>query len=190
MNIEQFERFQSQAREAGVLYYFSGDLNQAILAALGEALRHRLEAQGVAGPVRRKLFSTFIEMAQNVIHYAAPDEGEAARPEETHKRASLALGTEGQDFWIVCGNLVEVDYIPRISGRLTELRALSLPEIKARYRDQMANDDHGNQDGTSKGAGLGFLTIARDSKSPIEFSFASDPASGGSRAFFIIKAVV
>nr|WP_320131782.1 SiaB family protein kinase [uncultured Holophaga sp.] len=189
MNIEQFERFQGQAREAGVLYYFCGDLNQTIMAALGEALRHRLEVEGVAGPIRRKLFSTFIEMAQNVIHYAAPDEGEAAQAAD-HKRASLALGQDGSDYWIVCGNLVDVEYIPRISAKLGELRSLSLPEIKQRYRQQVANDEHAVQDGVSRGAGLGLLTIARDSKSPIEFSFASDPASQGARAFFIIKAVV
>jgi len=189
VNIEQFERFQGQAREANVIYYFSGDLNQAILGALGEALRHRLEAQGVAGPVRRKLFSTFVEMAQNVIHYAAPDD-DAPVELHAHKRASIALGCDGADYWIVCGNQVQVDYIPRIADRLNELRSLSLPEIKERYRHQVANDGHEQEDGISKGAGLGLLTIARDSKFPIEFSFASDPASNGSRAFFIIKAVV
>ncbi|WP_005035279.1 SiaB family protein kinase [Holophaga foetida] len=189
MNIEQFERFQGQAREANVIYYFSGDLNQAILGALGEALRHRLEAQGVAGPVRRKLFSTFVEMAQNVIHYAAPEDGPSSE-QHPHKRASIALGWDGSSYWIVCGNQVQVEYIPRISERLTELRSLSLPEIKERYKHQVANDEHQNQDGISKGAGLGLLTIARDSKFPIEFSFASDPASNGSHAFFIIKAVV
>jgi len=189
VNIEQFELFQGQAREAGVIYYFSGDLNQSILGALGEALRHRLEVQGVAGPIRRKLFSTFIEMAQNVIFYGASEEG-AEEGAPTQKRAAIALGSEGEGFWIVCGNLVEVGYIPRISERLTEIRSLSLPEIKERYKQQVANDEHAAQDGISKGAGLGLLTIARDSKFPIEFSFASDPSSNGSKAFFIIKAVV
>lgn len=189
MNIEQFERFQGQAREANVIYYFNGDLNQPILGALGEALRHRLEAQGVAGPIRRKLFSTFIEMAQNVIHYAAPEDCIDAGL-HCHKRASIALGFDGNDYWVVCGNLMGVEYIPRVSERLTELRGLSLPEIKERYKHQVANDAHEAEDGISKGAGLGLLTIARDSKFPIEFSFASDPASNGSRAFFIIKAVV
>jgi len=190
MNIDQFERFQTQAREANVLYYFNGDLNQTIMAALGEALRHRLEAHSVSGPARRKVFSTFVEMAQNVLYYGALEEDAPQETAAANKRASMALGCEGQHYWIVCGNLVEVAHIPRISERLNELRSLSLPEIKERYRNQVANDEHAREDTTSKGAGLGLLTIARDSKAPIEFSFASDPDSHGTKAFFIIKAVV
>jgi len=174
VNLEQFSRFQGHAQEAHVLYYFSGDINEAVLGGLGEALRHRLESQSLAGPVRRKLFSTFIEMAQNVIHYAASEAGDALDP-KPGKRASIALGCDGSDYWVVCGNRVDVAYIPRITERLTELQGLSLPEIKQRYKQQVANDEHQEQDSVSKGAGLGLLTIARDSKSPIEFSFASEP---------------
>ena len=42
----------------------------------------------------------------------------------------------------------------------------------------------------SKGAGLGWLTVARDSKQPLEYSFSSDSIGNGKYAYFLVKAVI
>ena len=81
-------------------------------------------------------------------------------------------------------------HIARLSEKLDAVRSMSLEDIRKTYREQLHNPQHEHSDAISKGAGLGWLTIARDAKQPLQYSFASDPTSNGASAFFFAKAVV
>jgi hypothetical protein len=64
------------------------------------------------------------------------------------------------------------------------LRTMTLEEIKRAYQDTLrAEVPEG-----SKGAGLGFLTVARDASEPLEFEF--EPCSGDDGMMFYLKATV
>src|SRR6218665_800508 len=67
----EYGAFFELARQNRVIFYYVGYFSQNIIAAMAEAVKLQLEVSGVAGPTRRKLFSSFVEMAQNIIHYSA-----------------------------------------------------------------------------------------------------------------------
>ena len=71
MNSPDFERFQASAQDCGVLFYYAGEFTPAVIAAAADSLKARLATEDASGPAKRKLFSTFVEMAQNILHYAA-----------------------------------------------------------------------------------------------------------------------
>lgn len=188
MNLTSFDLFQTQASASGVLFYHSGEFNEAVIAAAAQSLRHRMEESGATGPVKRKLFSTFVEMAQNIVHYAARPTGADALP---GREGTVALGRNGDDdYWVICVNRVDTAHVARLSAKLDVVRSMSLEDIRKTYREQLHNTQHEHTDAISKGAGLGWLTIARDAKQPLEYSFASDPASSGATTFFFAKAVI
>ena len=187
MNLSSFELFQTQAAASGILFYHSGEFNEAVVAAAAQTLKHRVEENGATGPVKRKLFSTFVEMAQNIVHYAALPPGADATQ---GKDGTVAVGRSADDYWVICVNRVDTAHIARLSEKLDAVRSMSLEDIRKTYREQLHNTQHAQTDAISKGAGLGWLTIARDAKQPLEYSFASDPASNGASAFFFAKAVV
>jgi hypothetical protein len=60
---------------------------------------------------------------------------------------------------------------------------MTLEEIKRAYQNTLRAD---LPEG-SKGAGLGFLTVARDASEPLDFEFV--PCAGG-RQMFYLKATV
>ncbi len=207
MNSPDFERFQASAQGCGVLFYYAGEFTPAVIAAAADSLKARLATEDATGPAKRKLFSTFVEMAQNILHYAAATP--AADGTLPTPRGAIAVGREDMadiaeaaqgHYWIVCSNPVDVDFVPRLTEKLNAVRAMSLEEIKQSYREQLRNPTHSADDPISKGAGLGLLTIARDSCAPLEYSFAStstasststatDPAHPGVRtALFHVKA--
>lgn len=191
MDLSTFGEFRAKAEAAGVVFYHSGEFNGSIVQAAADSLRSRLEELGTAGPAKRKLFSTFVEMAQNIVHYSAPELDGDGEPAPV-KHGTISVGrTEDAHFWIVCVNRVETAHIPRLSEKLDAVRAMSLEEIKKAYKEQLHNTEHEQQDQVSRGAGLGWLTIARDSHQPLEYSFASDPLSrNGASAYFFVKAVI
>ncbi len=100
------------------------------------------------------------------------------------------MGQAEESYWIACGNLVPSEQVERINSKLTTIRSMSLAEIKAAYREQLANDEHESTDDISKGAGLGLLTIARDSRQPLEFEFAPHQQSAGRYSYFYLKTVI
>lgn len=188
MDIASFNAFQQQAVNAGVVFFHAGEFTSPIIAAASEALKHRLQETGASGPVTRKLFSTFVEMAQNVHHYGAP----AADAATSSPAASgtIAIVNEGGTFTIICVNRIETTQVARLTEKLESVRSMSLEEIKKAYKEQLRNADHGTENPDSKGAGLGWLTIARDSKEPLVYSFMSDALDSSRYAHFLVKAVV
>jgi len=163
MNLSHFADFCEQAVKDGVLFYYTGEFSQNVIGAMTDTLKQRLDAVGVSGPARRKLFSTFVEMSQNIMHYAD------AAPSGGAKVGALAVGKTGDSkYWIVSGNPVRVEHVERIKGKVEPLRTMTIDEIKAAYREQLRNDDH-EQDAVSRGAGLGFLTVAREASEPLQY---------------------
>lgn len=191
MNGADFERFQASAQGCGVLFYYAGEFTPPVVAAAADSLKARLATEDASGPAKRKLFSTFVEMAQNILHYAAAtpaDDGSAPAP-----RGAIGVGREDATdaaghYWIVCSNAVDVDYVPRLADKLNAVRAMSLEEIKQSYREQLRNPTHSADDPISKGAGLGLLTIARDASAPLEYSFASTADPAARTALFHVRA--
>jgi hypothetical protein len=190
MDFSTFERFSSGAALSGVIFFYAGEFSSPVVAAAADIVKQRLQGEDTSGATRRKLFSSFVEMAQNITHYAV--EGDPTRPGVTNgKHGAIAVGqSEAGHFWIACANRVDVAHVPGISDKLNRLRTMSLDEIRQHYRAQLHNTDHETENPGSRGAGLGLLTIARDSTAPLEFCFASDPAQDGHNAYFYVKAVI
>lgn len=184
MNIEVFKGYRQFVAEQGVLFYYDGFLSQAIVGAMSEALRDKLEAEDSSSRATRRVFSAFVEMLQNIIHYAdaAPGADHGAVP-----CGNVAVGRKNNRYYIVSGNTVATSHVDRLQTKLEAIRSMPHDEIKAEYKRKLRTDE---QDDNSKGAGLGFLTVARDASEPIEYLFEPIAGSGNALSFFYLKATV
>lgn len=183
MNLDIFNAFRDVASVNGVIFYYNGNISQNVILTMGDALKQRLEKQDAKAPTSRKLFSSFIEMVQNALHYS-PD-----APDSTgEKLGAVAVGRREDRFFIVCGNLVRKQNVERIREKLEPIMKMSLDEIKLAYREQLKSE--GSDDNTSKGAGLGFLTLARDAVEPIEYSLVDMPGRESEFSYFYLKAII
>jgi hypothetical protein len=181
MRLEDFERFRGVAAARGVLFYHAGEFTSEAVEALAQTLRRRLDELGVDAPLRRRLHAAFVEMAQNVLHYAAeveaPDDDEVCSP--SSGGAAIAMGRDGDGFWVVCGNHLPTILAPRLAAKLEALRGLSGDELREAYRRQLVDEDHESRDDVSRGGGLGLMTVARSASAPLEWELLPHAASGG-----------
>ena len=176
----------SLAREHQVIFYYVGYFSQHIVAAMADAVKLQLEVAGVAAPTRRKLFSSFVEMAQNIIHYSADSLTPASQNDGELRHGSVCIRREFDgSFSLLCANPIEPLMAEELRVKLTALRSMTLEEIKLAYRQTLRED---TPDG-SKGAGLGFLTVARDAREPLEFDFDANNESGDSPVFYLKAAI-
>jgi hypothetical protein len=171
------------AGEAPEVFHYEGPLDQKVVSDSAEMLKQKLA--GAENAKIRKVFSSFVEIVQNALHYSPdlPDNG-------GEKVAAVSVIKDNDHFRIVCGNLVENQYVPRIKQKIEPLLQMSIDEIKAAYRQQLKNDAHSEQDPISKGAGLGFLTMARDATAPIRYQIVDSLEQNEALALFYIEATI
>lgn len=183
MTTATIDAFLAHAAEQQVLLHYSGDLSGSIVATLSDTVRERLDDSAPDRRVARRVFSAFVEMAQNVLHYGHRPSG-CETP-----NATLTVVRDEERFAVICCNRVRGEQVGRIRSRVESVRAMTLDEIKAAYRTQLRNDEHEQTDTESRGAGLGFLTLAREASEPIDYrivAVAGEPDS----AEFHLRAII
>ncbi|WP_434775985.1 SiaB family protein kinase [Pseudomonas oryzihabitans] len=173
------------AQQQQVIFYHHGYFSHGIVAAMAEVVKLQLEFEGISGATRRKLFSSFIELSQNVLHYSAD-----ALPPDTLADAKLGQGSvcitrQDGNYQMLCANPIVSDKVQALRARLEPLCSMSIEQIKQAYRESLRAETPTD----SKGAGLGFLTMARDASAPLEFAFHPSTRNPGT-ALFCLKAII
>jgi hypothetical protein len=182
---DQYREFCEFARQKKVIFYYVGYFSQNIVTAMAEAVKLRLEQSGAAGPIRRRLFSSFVEMAQNIIHYSSDTLTPPEQQEHELRHGSVCIGVDEEGrYFLFCANPIRVALAETLRERLETLRRMTLDEIKACYRESLRSETPED----SKGAGLGLLTMARDASEPLEFEFESTEDHG--IAMFFLKTTI
>lgn len=190
--VETYRAFFDLAQRHQVIFYYVGYFSQTIIASMAEAMKLQLEVAGVPGPTRRKLFSSFVEMAQNIVHYSADSLTRTGDEDGELRHGSVCIKQEGDGrFLLLCANAIERRMVDELRPKLDALHSMTLEEIKQAYKQTLRSD---TPEG-SKGAGMGFLTVARDASKPLEFDFQLPDGVHGAEntqgaAVFYLKATI
>jgi hypothetical protein len=179
-----YRAFKKMLDEQGIIFSFSGYISEGVLYSLGEALRQKMTIEEADVTTIKKVFSVFVEQAQNIIRYSAEKVGK----EEVGKTLELSsgvvtIGNERGRFFITCANVMRNADVPKLRERLEQLRAMDKDQLKAFYKERLREPPEDD----SKGATIGLIEIARRSSEPIEFDFAPIDASS---QFFCLKALI
>lgn len=161
-----------------ILFFYFGEISQSLIVELAALLEQRIESAAAS----RKVFSFVTEMAQNVIHYAS-GENDHNQCDPECRFGVLTVGRERDEYFIICGNLVKTADKKRLQRRLEALSDLDTEALKAKYREQRKK---GPEPG-SKGAGLGFLDMAKKCRGNLAYEFRK---VDDRFYFFSVKAIV
>jgi hypothetical protein len=161
--------FKKELAKEGIFFCFSGPISQDLLVEFGSVLRQKIQMGESRNSVALRVFSMVVEQAQNIIHYSAErcPRTNASEKDEELSIGIIAVGYEGGHYFVLSGNMIESDKVEGLRKRLTELRTMSREDLKKHYKEQRKI----GPDSTSKGAGLGFIDMAKKSSRPIEFDF-------------------
>ncbi|RFB71292.1 MULTISPECIES: SiaB family protein kinase [unclassified Herbaspirillum] len=171
---KQWDDFHSYVERRDVIFYYVGYFSQTIIAAMADAVKLRVEHAGAVAQTRRKLFSSFIEMAQNIVHYSADSYEKEGSSEASMRHGAVFISLTDERYYLHCANPVKADVAEKLREKLEHLRSLTIDEIKLEYKETLRAETPAD----SKGAGLGFLTMARDASAPLEFELSPATANG------------
>ncbi|QEP44925.1 hypothetical protein D5085_18360 [Ectothiorhodospiraceae bacterium BW-2] len=152
--------FREQLQREGVIFCYCGFISEDLLASIGNQLRGKLEQDEVDKKVARTVFHLFVEQVQNVIRYSVEPTEKTALMLDSRYGLAMIGELEGE-YFVTCSNMIRSDEAPKLSGNLEHILSLSGAELKQLYREAL----RGETPEGSKGAGVGFIDIARRAKS-------------------------
>jgi hypothetical protein len=163
--------------DAGIIFAYCGYVSEPMLTGLGEAVKQRLAAEDMDTKTLRSVFAVFIEQMQNIIRYSAEKRQRTApgehAPSPEVRYGLITIGRDGQGIVVKAGNLVHVEDVGRLGSKLEHIRAADRAGLKALYKETLKGGPVEPDGETSKGAGVGFIEIARRASKPIDFEFMS-----------------
>jgi hypothetical protein len=178
--------FDGELERRGIFFCFRGPISHEILVELGITLEQRLKQENADSSKALKMFAMVMEMTQNIIHYSVdrvPKENPGMQPEGNISHGIIAIGRDRDGYFILSGNKIKNTEINRMRDRLSIVRRMTKAELKQYYREQRKK----SPDAQSKGAGLGFIDLAKRSTRPIEFHFKK---IDDEHSFFSLKTAV
>lgn len=163
-----------------IMLCFNGPISRSLIEEIGNALRNYLAAEQAQPSAAMDVFAVYIEMTQNIRHYATHMQ---YGDQDASATVAIARNEEGR-YVVSAGNLVEHADGQRLVEWIEGLAGLDKVQLKAAYKEQLRKPREAE---SVSGAGLGLLDIARKSSEPLHASLRDQPDG---RAFFSLRAVI
>ena len=160
-----------------ILLCFNGPISAPLIEEIGTALRKHMENIDESPSAVSDVFSVYIEMAQNIRHYAQQHQCE-------HEASTIVISRDDDGRYIICaGNVVEDDDGRQLVSRIRGLAELDKAALKAAFKTQLRQP----RETLGRGAGLGLIDMAR--KASQALSCALQPLTGG-RSLFSLRVIL
>ncbi|KIX13045.1 SiaB family protein kinase [Dethiosulfatarculus sandiegensis] len=152
-------------REKGILITFSGPFTHKIIEELGKAIRGHLEDEKLKASDTMRVFSVFVEQAQNVKNYVTTAFKDC--PDQVLLTTGMVtIAKAGVDYSVSSGNMIKKQDAQKLIDWLEYLNTLDRKELRALYKEQARKP----MPEGALGAGLGLIDMARTAKAPLQHS--------------------
>lgn len=141
--------FYSQIEQEDVLLSYKGPITDFLLTEFSNDIRSQLREERKAG---KKVFSIFMELAQNVLYYSREMDGF----DGDDKVGILAVFELDDCFKVMTGNMIPAESVPKLVEKCKKINSLDRESLRAYKRELRDSPPHSG----SKGAGIGLVQVA------------------------------
>ncbi|CAA6813294.1 MAG: Unknown protein [uncultured Sulfurovum sp.] len=150
-----------------IIYEFAGKINKPLMIEAANDIEGLLLEKCLNKDKVKNVFELFVETAQNILNYAYRDILVQDNREATFCNFSLSYFTNTDTYVLESCNLIKEEQQKVIEEKLEVIKGLDQKALRrlVRKKSRSAEDRH------EKGAGLGYIMMARKSCAPIEVNF-------------------
>ncbi len=149
--------YYSLTKRDDVLISYKGPVSDTILAEISRDIRDKFSENPKAS---KKLFSIFVELAQNILYYSSEKVQFSNRNDSI---GTILITKTSKHLTFSCGNLVENKYINDLVEGCEKINSLDREELREYKRETRSAP----QKERSKGAGIGLIQVALTSGNPL-----------------------
>jgi len=153
--------------EEGIVFSFSGMISQSLTSFMVETAKIQLQERGEDGKLIRNMFLIAIEQLQNIMSYSKDkDIGDGTKYTSPGVMV-IGIDKEKNKYYVNSSNqIIESDRV-KVSQKIHYINSLQRDELRKYLRDKLrsAEDKH------ERGAGVGFIEMAKRSSEKLEYDF-------------------
>ena len=175
--------FKETLDKEGIIFSFSGTISQSILSSIAETIEKELLTAGISFTLIQNIFAVFTEQIQNMMSYS-----HERIPLGNNAFESPGVCVVGYDknmghYYVCSANIMCIEDEPELRKKLDKLIDMNKAEVRQYYKELRRCGENKHE----RGAGLGFLEMAKRSAVPMQYSILH---LENSRAFFEIKVYI
>lgn len=168
--------------EEGIVFSFSGMISQSLTAFMIETAKNQLQQQGEDSKIIRNMCLISIEQLQNIMSYSknknVTDKSKYISP------GVLVVGIdkEKNKYYVNSSNEIVEEDKQKVSSKIDFINSMTKEELRKYLRQKLrtAEDTH------DRGAGVGFIEMAKRSSEKLEYDFEQV----GDKLYFHIKTYI
>lgn len=165
LKMDQFVLMDYQpSNKEDVLVYYKGAFTASVLSQISINIRRRISR---SKRVAKRVFSIFIELAQNVALYSTEINQLGGSDEEYTAGVGVFLIEDKQDYYLLTvGNLVSNQEGQRVAGKIDDINQLdenALRSLKVKQRAKPRYDGR-------HGANIGLIHVALQAAKPFKYT--------------------
>jgi len=174
--------FVNTMAENGVIFSFKGTIPQDIIVNIGDTIKTEL-GLFVSEKTVMKVFAIFIELSQNILHYSA--ERAIVVDDISIGVGNITLMHDANTYKITSCNIINNEDTEEIKSRCDFIKTLDKEGLKNFYLERRKTQQNPNV--KSKGAGIGFIDIARKSDKQLEYEIHK---INDEQSYFVLTAYI
>ncbi len=149
------------------IYQYCGKINEEEIVKNAKNIENILKQNGASPDKIQNVFELFVESMQNMLNYSYGTIELENNKRESNCNFSLSYDTQENSYILESCNLIQANQKENIEKNLDQIQGLDKMALRklARKKVRSRKDTH------DKGAGLGFIIMARKSLKPIEVTF-------------------
>ncbi|MFZ5570895.1 MAG: SiaB family protein kinase [Thermodesulfobacteriota bacterium] len=168
-----------------VIFCFFGPISQVLMVEIGDILKKKMMLGETSKSVGARVFSVLVEQVQNIIRYSDekyPVDTSVYQVDQLSV-GIVSVGLEGDYCAVTSGNRVDNAKTVELRDRLEKIVGMSKEDLKLYYKEQRRVES----DEAGKGAGLGFIEMARRAGRPLMYDIRRMDER---HSFFTLKVLV
>lgn len=172
------DKHYTQLRQGHLMYSFRGVLSEGLMDFVFNDIEEALINKPEKKIVRKRIFNVLVELIQNIYKYTS----DSGLPFEMNEVMVIVQRVD-DGYEVITGNYLEKEVMRALEARMKMINYMTDEELDNLYRGVLSSGSITK----SQGAGLGFIDVARRSKSDITHQF---DAVDQQFSFFTVKAIV
>jgi len=150
----------------GIIFSFSGTISQAILSSLAETIENKFTGMGIETRTVHSIFAVLVEQLQNLLSYSKESIERSHNVYESIGVLLVGYDRATTRYFVSSGNTIRKDQKEDLSKRLDGLIMMNDEELRMAFKEARKS----GRDKHSRGAGLGFLEMARKASAPLKYT--------------------
>lgn len=164
MNIS---KIRTVMKEEGIVFSFSGMISQSLTSFMVETAKKQLEERGEDSKTTRNMFLIAIEQLQNIMSYSKDKDTSNGSKYISPGVMVIGIDSQKDKYYILSSNEVIESDKEKISKKIDKINLMNKEELRKLLREKLrsAEDKH------ERGAGVGFIEMAKRSSEALEYKF-------------------